>query len=100
MDAERGFLAAPLTASMSFRPAQSSTGAFVSLSDSTVRQDEAGASDRHSINDLLHHIVSITDQSLDEAQARSESHFLVWSPGKEDSNICCCTSFLLVGNRL
>jgi hypothetical protein len=67
MDAERGLLTAPLTASMSFRSAQSS---FVAISDSTVRQDESGVSDRHSINDLLHHIVSITDQSLDEAQAR------------------------------
>lgn len=70
MDADHGLLTSPLAASMGYRPGLPSTGSIVGLSDTTARQDEAGASDRHSINDLLHHIVSITDQSLDEAQAR------------------------------
>ena len=72
MDTDHGLLTSTLTASMSYLSGhgQASSSGMVGLGDSAARQDETCVSDRHSINDLLHHIISITDQSLDEAQAR------------------------------
>ncbi|XP_062515252.1 pre-B-cell leukemia transcription factor 1-like [Corticium candelabrum] len=75
MDTDHGLLTSTLTASMSYLSGhgQASSSGMVGLGDSAARQDETCVSDRHSINDLLHHIISITDQSLDEAQARKQA---------------------------